>query len=157
MQEREVPKEGQAKFYELIKGLVGSIGMTYEDQSDLIEVLRKIESKLWYLSEARDYMQKNPMVKDRLVEEENRLVTKHQEERNKKNRNEQDQRRKMKEQKQLEKKKKKEEQIVNALLRKEVIRSKKRDLKPSETKKEEVDRDELDRRKYLKDLNIFGD
>ena len=46
---------------------------------------------------------------------------------------------------------------MNALLRKEVIRSKKRDLKPSETKKEEVDRDELDRRKYLKDLNIFGD
>lgn len=40
----------------LISNILEKIGIKQEDQSDKLEMLRKIEQRLNYLSEARDYI-----------------------------------------------------------------------------------------------------
>lgn len=34
--------------------------MTHEDKTNKVEMLRKIESKLWYMAEKRDYIASKP-------------------------------------------------------------------------------------------------
>jgi hypothetical protein len=36
------------------------LDLTHEDKTNKIEMLRKIESKLWYMAEKRDYIASKP-------------------------------------------------------------------------------------------------
>ena len=60
-QQTGCPKDQILKLGELVSSLLNKIGMKQEDQSDKIEMLRKIEVKLNFLVEARGYIVKTQL------------------------------------------------------------------------------------------------
>ena len=72
MEKNGATKEQVARLQLLITKLLEKIDLKQEDKSDIIEMLRKIEVRLDYLSEARDHIFGGEK-RENLIKEENRL------------------------------------------------------------------------------------
>ncbi len=67
----------------MISGILEKVGIKQEDQGDKLDMLRKIESRLDYQAEIRDYISKKKPAK--LLQEENAIANRRKAERNAKN------------------------------------------------------------------------
>lgn len=149
---------------ELINTLAGKIThilenvlhISHEDKTNKIEMLRKIESELWYFSEKREYIAGKPKAFQAtlnadgldLEQLENRVDKKRKETRRVNLQNKEDAIRREKQEKN-DQKKLKQQNLVIFKGRPEMRRARKKDLKPKQKNDEKPCQEIIDQMRYL--------
>ncbi|CDW82053.1 UNKNOWN [Stylonychia lemnae] len=140
-------KEQITKLSTLISQLLEKAGIKQEDQSDKIEMLRKIDYKLEQLVEVREYIHQGEKKKE-LEDKEKELHMIRKEENIKKKKAIED--KKLEEgQRKNRERIRKQEQFKIFRGRKEMQRAKKADLKPKEKNDDKPSQEVLDQQRYL--------
>ncbi|CDW84021.1 UNKNOWN [Stylonychia lemnae] len=147
-------KDQLGKLSSLISNLLEKVGIKQEDQSNKLEMIRKIEQKLLYLTEARDFIAIGNKKKD-LEKKEVELHNNRKQERIQKKKIVEEELRLERQKKNMARIKKQEElKIFHG--RRETQRAKKEDLRPKEKNDDKPSQVILDQLKYI-GVKVFED